>query len=230
VIEEPIAFIGDIHGMARPLELVLGKLGGTRHLVFLGDYVNRGPDSKAVLQLLVEAKEEWPRAVTLLRGNHDQSLLDFVADQDVARFARLGGLSTVASYTREVRDGGVIGAFFSSFPTAHRELLHGLSDYFERGDVFASHCGFNPERPLSRTRNDVATGSHPDLFHVDARVLLGKSVVCGHYVQRSMTTYQDRGLFAIDTGCGSMAGGPLTALLWPEKTTIKFGGMNASGD
>lgn len=221
-----LAFLGDVHGMVGPLESALDSLGGTRHLVLLGDYVNRGPDSKAVLQLLLQARAQWPEMITLLRGNHDQQLLDFIDDHNIARFARFGGLQTIASYAQDDVS-GTIEAFLAAFPSAHLELLKGLADYFECRDVFASHCGPNPDRPASRQRNDVATGSNPRLFDVDVLDLIGKTVVCGHYVQRSMVAFSRQGMFAIDTGCGSIPGGPLTALMWPEGTHVEYGGANA---
>ena len=223
---ESLAFIGDVHGTVGPLKAALRHLGGSRHLVFLGDYVNRGPDSKAVLQTLLDAMMAWPSRVTLLRGNHDQELLDYLAHPNIARFARLGGLSTIASYAGDDPSNAIVG-FPTSIPDAHLRLLDGLEDFFERDDVFASHCGIAPAVPMSRARSHVATGSHPDLFEVDVLKLLGKSVVCGHYVQRSLVPFRNRGLFAIDTGCGSVSGGPLTALLWPERVTIQFGGTSA---
>lgn len=217
------AFIGDVHGVAPPLGAVLDALGGSRHLVFLGDYVNRGPDSKAVLEMLVGADATWPSMVTLLRGNHDEELLNFLASGDLARFVAFGGLPTIASYSGGVTNS--IAHFRETFPESHRDLLVNLEDYFERQDVFASHCGPNPERPSSRDRRDVVMGSHQELFRLDMKHLAGKSVVCGHYVQRAMVPFAARGLYAIDTGSGSMSGGPLTVLLWPEREFVQFGGL-----
>lgn len=221
-----LAFVGDIHGMAPPLGAALEALGGARHLVFLGDYVNRGPDSKTVLELLVEATATWPSMVTLLRGNHDEELLNFLSTGNLARFVPFGGLPTIASYSTK-GTASAVSRFRESFPLAHRDLLANLDDYFERPDVFASHCGPNPERPSSRERGDVVLGSHPGLFHVDIKQLAGKTVVCGHYVQRAMVAFAERGLYAIDTGCGSIKGGPLTVMLWPETRFVQFGDSNA---
>lgn len=223
-----LAFVGDIHGMAPQLASALDALGGARHLVFLGDYVNRGPDSKRVLEMLVEAKATWPTTLTLLRGNHDEELLNFLSAGNLARFVAFGGLQTIASYST----GGTVNSvsrFRESFPLSHRQFLADLDDYFERQDVFASHCGPNPERPSSRERDDIVMGSHEGLFRVDVDQLVGKSVVCGHYVQRTMTAFAERGLYAIDTGCGSVSGGPLTVMLWPEKRLIQFGDSHACG-
>lgn len=221
-----LAFIGDIHGEARPLGSVLDALGGVKHLVFLGDYVNRGPDSKLVIEMLLQATVTWPSMVTILRGNHEEELLRFLSTGNLARFIAFGGLRTIASYTAGRASNSVL-RFMESFPPTHHELLVNLADYFERQDVFASHCGVNPKHPSSRERGDVVMGSHQELFQVDVTELAGKSVVCGHYVQRGMTAFSERGLYAIDTGCGSMDGAPLSVFLWPEKRMLQFGGSNA---
>lgn len=224
--ERGLAFVGDIHGMTSPLRAALSALGGSRHLVFLGDYVNRGPESQDVLQILLEAVQTWPGLITLLRGNHEEELLNFIASGDLPRFVRFGGLATIASYAKGDTDS--VAEFKRTFPPAHLDLLISLADYYERDDVIASHSGINPGAPSSRERTDVVTGSHQELFSLDVVRLLGKSLVCGHYVQRSREAFAAQGFYAIDTGCGSLPGAPLTALLWPEKTTVMFGDDNAS--
>ena len=217
-----LAFVGDLHGRIDALEAVLAEYGGSRRLVFLGDYVNRGPDSRAVLTRLISAKRLLGDVIVLLRGNHDESVLEFLNGGALATFVRLGGLATVASYTNEIGN-DIREALSAAIPRQHVELLEHLRDFFEEEDVFASHCGINPQRPASRDRQDVALTSHPELFEADLSCF-GKTIVCGHYVQRDLRPYVTDKLVAIDTGCGSIASAPLTVLLWPERSTVALGG------
>lgn len=220
-----LAFVGDLHGCHENLPEILHKYGGKRHLIFLGDYVNRGPDSREVIESLVVAKLRWPSSITFLRGNHDQAVLDFISGGDLAKFVRYGGLSTVASYVEEdFADADIFETFNQAFPRSHIQFLIELEDYFERDDVFASHCGPDPSRPHARDRRTVALSSHPQLFNAENAGIFGKPVVCGHYVQRGGKAHITQWLAAIDTGCGSLPGGPLTLLLWPERDTVSYGG------
>lgn len=221
---EGLVFAGDIHGSDAELCQLLNLFGGQRHIIFLGDYVNRGPRSKAVINCLIRAKESWPQHITLLRGNHDQALLDFTMGIDPMRFVRLGGLTTAHSYVGQ-RGDDTMDEFKRMVPGSHIEFLEDLEDYYEQDDVFASHCGLDPENPAVRTRNSVSLTSHPDLFSFSPLEHIGKTVICGHYIQRDGRPHISDGFMAIDTGCGAIPGAPLTALLWPERTTIQFKGV-----
>ncbi|MFD4461087.1 metallophosphoesterase [Nocardia sp. NPDC058480] len=220
---ERLVFAGDIHGSDAELYQLLKFFGGLRHIIFLGDYVNRGPRSKEVINCLIGATELWPQHVTLLRGNHDQAFLDFMRGADPAHFVRLGGLTTARSYVGQY---GIdtMGELRRTVPDTHIDFLENLEDYFERDDVFASHCGLDPKHPTARTRHSVSSASHPELFSFSPLEHIGKTVICGHYIQRNGRPYISEGLMAIDTGCGAIPGAPLTALLWPERTVIQFRG------
>ncbi|WP_433762017.1 metallophosphoesterase family protein [Nocardia sp. CA-135398] len=215
--------MGDLHGMDAELRAILRAYLGKRHLVFLGDYVNRGPHSHEVIELLVDATKRWPDLITTLRGNHDQSVLNYINGGEFVDFISMGGLATIASYTSVVGD-DIRTAFRESMPTSHVEFLQQLPDYFERDDVFASHCGPNPARPESRSRRDVALGSHFSFFRDDSTWVFDKPIVCGHYVQRDRRAYLSERLSVIDTGCGTIQGAPLSVLLWPERRVRQFGG------
>jgi serine/threonine protein phosphatase 1 len=91
--------IGDIHGCLDQLRELLARVVPTPHdqLVFLGDYVDRGPDSAGVVEVLLTLRDQLPRTV-FLRGNHEQMLLDVLAGGDPAIFLLNGGEQTIASY------------------------------------------------------------------------------------------------------------------------------------
>lgn len=225
MIERDLAFVGDIHGRDDLLRLVLEKLGGARRLVFLGDYVNRGPNSREVLGSLLAAKRKWPDHVVLLRGNHDQSILDFLEGGPLSAFMRMGGLATVASYTEDVGE-DVRSALQVAMPDTHVALLENLEDFYEDDEVVASHCGLDPAQLNSRDRTTVALSSHPTLFHADLEGF-AKTIVCGHYVQRNMQAHITTKLVALDTGCGSIPKAPLTVFLWPERSLMTIGSVDA---
>ena len=213
---KPVAFVGDVHGDAVRLARLLERsVDWERPLVFLGDYVNRGADSAAVLRLLSLAVA---RGDVALLGNHDYALLQYLdGTLGFADFAALGGAATIRSYVNDPR-GDVRSQLIASVPADHLALLRGLVPFWESPSVFASHTGYDPEHPKSRAAADVAMRGHANLFHDRSRP--AETVVCGHYTQRTGEPYISPDLVCLDTGCGS--GGPLTAWLWPERTVFQF--------
>jgi len=167
----PIYAIPDIHGQAeeidRALDLVARDGGETAEIVFLGDYVDRGPASHAVLDRLAQGKAEglpWH----ILLGNHDRMMRRFLEDgtlhdENVKSGlpwldGRLGGAETLASY-------GVTGAgkhplaevraeALDRVPEAHRALLRAARPCLERGPLLFVHAGIRPGVPLSEQSED----------------------------------------------------------------------------
>lgn len=212
-MSDRLAVVGDVHGEARKLAAMLDLLGRDRQIVLLGDYVDRGPDSKAVIGQLIEHKRRLGDNLVLLAGNHETELVRFLDSGDFVRFASLGGMSTIRSYVGVAR-GGVHEQFRSSLPAEHDALLRtGLQTYLETDQILISHAGFDPMRPGYRGRSVVVDGSYPAIF--ESAALPRTTVVVGHYVQKAGIPFVGGGLIGLDTGCGT-TGGPLTALLWPE--------------
>ena len=119
--------VGDIHGCSENLAALLSRLPMDLErdtIVFLGDYINRGPDTRGVLDLLLRVRDTYAKTV-FLRGNHEQSLLEYVATCDVEtlRVLRMMGVeATLASYGATARD--LPGLAF--MPLEHREFLYDL--------------------------------------------------------------------------------------------------------
>src|SRR5690349_19787274 len=108
--------IGDIHGNVTLLRALIEELGPcTRPFIFLGDYVNRGQDSKAVIELLLQFKSEG-NDVRFLCGNHDWAFLQYIQFGKFDRFALLGGLQTIASYLSESPSGDVRSMLLKNLP------------------------------------------------------------------------------------------------------------------
>jgi serine/threonine protein phosphatase 1 len=215
-MNERATIVGDIHGDARRLDAMLSTLDlQDRKLVFVGDYIDRGPDSRSVLSILCDLKRALGDRVVFLAGNHDLAFLRYLEDGDLARFAAFGGIATLRSYvTAPVGD--VLATMLAAIPSEHVAFLEALLPAWNHGDWLISHTGLDPEHPDDRSMAAMAERSHPDMF----QQALDRMVVCGHYVQRDRTpTITDR-LICIDTGCGTV-GGPLTALLLPERSILQ---------
>jgi len=158
--------VGDIHGHAALLDQLLSLISsdfaaqkheGPPLLIFLGDYVDRGPDSAEVIDRLLELKAESPFEVRLLKGNHEQALLRFLADPVSGQgWTRFGGLATLASYGVDM-NGSVIDddgwievrdRFAAALPQPHRQLYEGLETLLTVGDYAFVHAGVRPGRSL----------------------------------------------------------------------------------
>jgi calcineurin-like phosphoesterase family protein len=210
-----IAVVGDIHGEAVLLEKMWRRLASEgRTVIFAGDYVNRGPQSKEVIALLTDIRSSTPNVV-FLWGNHEISLLNYLCRGKFKSFLQLGGLATLQSYLKNPF-GDVHSAFLNAFPESHRKFLSQLRRCYETPDLLVSHAGCDPLHPRSRSFRALVTGHHGELFRSDLQ--LPKRVVCGHYVQRSGIAYASTFVICIDTGCG--VGGPLTAILLPERKIL----------
>jgi serine/threonine protein phosphatase 1 len=192
--------------------------GDRRRIILVGDYVNRGADSKTVLSLLVEAKHRLRDGLVLLAGNHELATLDFIDRGLLPAFAAHGGLATIRSYAGTVT-GDVHRQFCRSFPSTHERLLREELDIcFESPELLVSHTGYDPKHPEDRSADALVRTSHPDLL-LDASARSHPprpTVVFGHYVQASGEPWHEDGLFCLDTGCGTV-NGPLTGLLLPER-------------
>jgi len=213
---ERLAFIGDIHGDSARLSALLGKLEG-RRVVFLGDYVDRGPNSREVVEILVEIAKRKTNPVFLL-GNHEVAVLAFLSGKlSFLEYAWMGGLSTIRSYIGEARE-DVRGEFAAAMPKSHREFLSSCKPFLETDQFVASHAGVNPARPESRESEEIVLGRHPSLF--DGSLHLSKLVICGHYLQTTLKPFAENGITCLNTGSGAIEG-PVTALLYPEMTFLQ---------
>jgi len=184
--------IGDIHGCAGSLDLLLDRIAPTAddHLVFVGDYVDRGPDSFSVIAQLLELREDVP--CTFLRGNHEAFMLRFLDYGDAHSWRMNGGVSTIESYRQHGHD---------EIPDAHEAFLRGTELYLDTDDFFFVHAGLRPNRTiaenLERYGEDVFLWERD---HLEANSLAWeKPVVCGHTPQPEPLNREK--LIAIDTGC-----------------------------
>jgi serine/threonine protein phosphatase 1 len=216
--------VGDIHGMRRLLdELIAGIEADAGDdpavVVFLGDLVNRGPQSRQVLERLIDGPSRPGDRWISLRGNHDQLMLDAVAGRSEAAFRRWmqkGGLETLASYGLSRKEAS-LGRARRAIPSAHLAFLDGLPFSFRAGEHFFVHAGIDPRRPLDRQseeammniREPFLRGSH----------LLPFTVVDGHVPTPGGPVVAQRRI-GVDTG--AYASGVLTAVALREGRPHRF--------
>lgn len=154
--------IGDVHGRLDLLRKMHETIAADRgehpdrdwRVVHLGDYVDRGPDSKGVIDFLVSACEADERMIALA-GNHDAAFLDFLATPSRdGLFANSGGRETALSYgvTLDFQDAERFGtgheALGQAVPPAHLAFLRTLKRSVSFGDFFFCHAGIRPGVPL----------------------------------------------------------------------------------
>lgn len=222
---EPIYAIGDIHGQLAELHRVLALIeadgGPDAHIVFLGDYTDRGPDSKGVLDLLIEGQARG-RNWTFLKGNHDRMFEWFMKPypQHEAYLPvelswlhpRLGGDTTLASYglnfTPQSRMLNVHAEALQSVPQAHMDFITSLPLTFETDDLFFTHAGIKPGVPLKDQDEEDLLWIRKE-FHKDEREH-PKIIVHGHTPVDQGTHYGNR--INLDSGAGY--GKPLTAAVF----------------
>jgi len=188
--------VGDIHGCREALRALLDRVAPTEHdqLVFLGDYIDRGPDSAGVVDDLLALRDRLPRSV-FLRGNHEEMLLDALAGRDPAPFLFNGGARTIASYQAR-------GAWPP--PAEHRDFFETLPALYQTGGFIFVHAGLRPGIPLAEQSPDDLLWIRADFMA--AEVDWGKTVVFGHTPFEQPLLMPDR--IGLDTGC--VYGGRLT--------------------
>jgi serine/threonine protein phosphatase 1 len=221
--------IGDIHGRLDLLDSLLARIDTDTRMhpassvicIFLGDYIDRGPDSKRVLDRLINYCLTQP--TVCLKGNHEAFLLEFLKNPDVLLdWRHCGGLDTLLSYglapniEADAHDRRELGSeFHRILPSSHRKFLSGLKQYFICGDFFFVHAGVRPGICLTKQSED-------DLLWIREDFLLsedhfGKVVVHGHTPVVEPDVRPNR--INIDTG--AYATGRLTCLVL-ESDNIRF--------
>ncbi|MEI4470341.1 metallophosphoesterase [Frigidibacter sp. MR17.24] len=220
-VERPLAVIGDIHGMAALLERMLAALAQAAPEalpIFVGDLIDRGPASAAVLHR-VQALDAAGAARCLL-GNHEEMLLGFLDDPvaEGPRWLRHGGRETLASFGLAV-DGTPDDAALGQLARDLRAALGPLEGWLrarplllQSGTVVITHAGCDPARPIRDQRREDLLWGPPGAG--GQRRDDGMWIVQGHTVMRRATLA--RGRIMIDTG--AHAHGRLTAVLLGGET------------
>ena len=214
--------IGDIHGRRDLLARMHGAIrddaaGSVAHVktvIYVGDYVDRGDDSRGVIDLLLDAPLEGFRAVHLM-GNHEDFMLRLLEDPSIAPlWIANGGDATLYSYGvdwREAYGAGDLEAISkglrAALPERHLEFLRSLALSHEEGDYLFVHAGIRPGRELAEQTPDDLMWIRDEFLRSEADH--GKVVVHGHSISPEPELRDNR--IGIDTG--AFATGRLTCLV-----------------
>jgi serine/threonine protein phosphatase 1 len=191
--------IGDIHGHSKALATLLAQIqpACSDTIVTLGDCVNRGPDSRGVIEQLM-ALGKLCKLVCVL-GNHEETMLDAKANRNFQQqWEDMGGIETLESYGPE--------SSINCIPSDHWDFLESFVPHFETEDFIFVHANYNWYTPMNEQPASLlrwtSIEEEPPKAHIS-----GKTVVLGHTPGEA----RDLGFcVCIDTGCGF--GGPLTAI------------------
>ncbi|HEX9593438.1 MAG TPA: metallophosphoesterase family protein [bacterium] len=198
--------IGDIHGCLLHLERLLGTIDyapSTHRLIFLGDYVDRGPDSAGVIDRILELKEANPEIVTLM-GNHERMFLDFLDGVHTKPFLYNGGRQTLSSYQRREGTWQKI-AGRATIPDHHVAFLRSLPLIHTTPTHIFVHAGLRPGVPLDEQSEDDLLWIREAFF--TAPHTRSRTIVFGH--SPMVEPFHHDGMVGIDTG--ACYNGPLTA-------------------
>ncbi len=165
--------IGDIHGCNELLAQLLREVdpGADDRLVFLGDYVDRGPDSRGVIDTLLAVAERWPQTI-FLRGNHEQMFLDFLDGRDPWVFLANGGQQTLESYEARA---------MTDIPPNHQTFLRQLTTCYSCGEFLFVHAGLRPGVAPEDQREEDLLWIRTEFL--DSDYDWGKTIVFGHTPQ-----------------------------------------------
>jgi serine/threonine protein phosphatase 1 len=192
--------IGDIHGCSAALRSIVGAINPTAEdtLVALGDYVDRGPDSKGVLAQMIELEKRC-RVVPLL-GNHEVMLLEALTrPPTIEPWKECGGAATLKSY----------GGKLSNIPEEHWAFIRRCRRYFETATHFFVHANYDADLALDEQPDYLLFWEHL-LFSIPRPHENGKIAIVGHTSQKTGHVLDGGHVICIDTFCHG--GGWLTAL------------------
>ena len=214
--------LSDIHGHLDKLVALVARCRSDAgddeaKFVFMGDYIDRGPDSRGVVEYLIDLQRRQSGDVVCLCGNHEDLALSAIDDPDEIDqwVATNSGDTTLRSY-------GVAAP--SDLPARHVDWMRALGTHHDDGRRFFVHAGIDPSRPLDRQdRHDLLWMREP--FLSDPRDH-GRFIVHGHTPLRGGQPDLRANRVNIDTGAG--ARGPLTAAIFDDRTTAPIGFLQES--
>jgi len=214
--------VGDVHGRDDALVALFARIDEDLKAqpvaesieVFIGDYIDRGPHSRQVLDLLIARRRD--HNMVFLKGNHEECALSVLDESGtLSEWTQMGGISTLLSYgVAPARSGDrfeaqhdIASAFREALPDEHYRFLQGLALSFSCGDFFFAHAGVRPGIPLSQqSPRDLLWIRDDFLLHEED---FGKVVVHGHTPTQEPEIRPNR--INIDTG--AYATGRLTCIV-----------------
>ena len=214
--EAPVFVVGDVHGCMTQLEDLQSQMrvfDANAHQIYVGDYVDRGEQSAAVLRHLFERRDD--PTITCLAGNHEDMMLGFLDFPMVKgpRWLRYGGMNTLGSFgiggittsSSEAEFEEKAAALYEAMGPEMVDWLRDLPTKWESGNVVVVHAAADPALPIALQAEKTLKWGHPDFFRL-ARTD-ETWVVHGHTIVEEANATLGR--IAVDTG--AYATGRLTA-------------------
>ncbi|MEJ2170396.1 MAG: metallophosphoesterase family protein [Desulfobacterales bacterium] len=199
--------IGDIHGSFDRLQALMKKLpiDFTRDtLIFIGDYIDRGPASVEVVDYLIDLKKRVPEII-FLKGNHEDMLEKYLDGTDRFTYLLNGGQKTLDSYLSRNPQ-----SEFYPIPPAHMEFYRTLRLYYETEKYIFVHAGLRPKVPLASQETEDLLWIRDKFIY--SKYNFGKTVIFGHTPLEKPLVESNK--IGIDTG--AVYGNALTCVLLPE--------------
>lgn len=215
-----IYVFSDIHGCYETFQKLISRLSPLPEddlLVFLGDYIDRGPDSRKVVEEIIRLGTRY-RIITLM-GNHEKMFLDSLSGgNDLTYYLVLGGKQTLASYGISEKDFDNIGQYLSS---RHLLFFQNLLPYWENEKYIFVHAGLRPGvHLLQQSTRDLLWIR--DEF-IDSTYNFGKRIIFGHTPFSEPLVESNK--IGIDTG--AVYNGHLTCLILPDLEFVSVAGSKA---
>ena len=203
--------IGDVHGCNSLLIKLLAAINPQKHdtVIFLGDVLDRGEDSKGVLDTIIQYQSICQ--VILIQGNHEEMMLGAVQEKEYLKYwLKFGGIETLQSFDVVISQQGL-----RQIPYEYYKLLKSSLPYHETENFIFTHATPLPHLPINQQTDE---GLRWRFIPPDGqeRHISGKTIICGHSAQKSGKVYHQDGLICIDTD--AYGGGALTVL---EVTTMQ---------
>ena len=199
--------IGDIHGCYDQLKTLVEKIPidfSRDTLLFIGDYIDRGPQSAEVVDYLIKLKKRVPEVI-FLKGNHEDMLDKFLSGDDRFTYLLNGGQQTLDSYLKRPAQPDLF-----PIPPDHLEFFKSLRLYYETKEFIFVHAGLRPRTPL-KTQNTEDLLWIRDNF-ISSKYDFGKRVIFGHTPLKKPLVEPNK--IGIDTG--AVYGNALTCVQLPE--------------
>jgi len=205
---ERVFAVGDIHGCLDKLVLLMGKIDidfKKDTLVFIGDYIDRGPESKEVVDYLMDLAR-GKDSVIFLKGNHEYMLQGYLDGTDTMFFLANGGEATIRSYLQSgMRDE------VEPIPPDHLVFFDSLRLYYETADYIFVHAGLKAQVPLEKQNEWDMLWIREEFIYSDFD--FGRQVVFGHTAFQKPLVLANK--IGIDTG--AVYGNKLTCVELPAQ-------------
>ena len=186
--------ISDIHGGNQQLIVLLPALNiqSDDTLIFLGDVIDRGVNSKGVLDTTIHYQTLCH--VILIKGNHEEMMLGAVHEREYLKYwLKFGGIETLQSFgvTADLQD-------LKQIPFSYFKLLKSAIPYYETQDFIFTHATPLPHLPMDKQTDDSLRWRFIPLDGQNAHIS-GKTIICGHSAQKNGKVYHQNGLICVDT-------------------------------